>query len=439
MTRRRVHGALARRSSRSSAGSRRTTGTSRWSGCTSSRSSARSASTGSCGADVRQFISTRPRASACAAPTAVTRDGSRSSRRAAAPACACCERRPTPRQVQYVHAVLRNAPGQRRARGAGDAQRRQAREGPDAALQGRQGPHGRAGQDAARGGQGDALVRALRHRRHARAASRRAARACAGRTSTSSGPRSPSRRRSRAPPASSTSGRPSRTPRRARSRCPRSPAACSRSTVAVRTRSGPAGEPLGGPRPRVPLDRRDADWSRGTSTATSSGLRVTAGHARGPRNSSREVRSVGLTRVRELVAFCWTASDRLPLLHGCYTAPAARIGLGVSPSAARGRLGQVDRAGARATSSTPPDCSLSLALAAVRAGCQTPEAPTRARPRPDHHRTPDPLGTRTTSPEVGALVQGGAPGRRRLAPSRSADPVRRRLAALTARAARRPS
>lgn len=84
---------------------------------------------------------------------------------------------------------------------------------------------------------------------------------------------------------------------------------------------------------------------------------------------------------------------------------------------ARGRLGQVDRTGARAMlRASPPRSLLAVALAAVRAGCQTPEAPTEARPRPDHHRTPDARACWVPSPEAGALLQGGAPGRRRPTP-----------------------
>ena len=99
------------------------------------------------------------------------------------------------------------------------------------------------------------------------------------------------------------------------------------------------------------------------------------------------------------------------LISSAFASHGAR--LGVSPSAARGRLGQVDRAGARATSSTPLPTPQNVALAAVRASCQTPEAPAREGHRPDHHHTRDPDVTEVPSPEAGARVQGGAPGRRR--------------------------
>ncbi|GAA4774935.1 site-specific integrase [Actinomycetospora chlora] len=62
------------------------------------------------GADVRQFINTvRGKCLCCT-------NGRHARRKPKQPACCrpglpCCERRPTPRQVQYVHAVLRNALG----------------------------------------------------------------------------------------------------------------------------------------------------------------------------------------------------------------------------------------------------------------------------------------------------------------------------------------
>ncbi|HYH31389.1 MAG TPA: site-specific integrase, partial [Pseudonocardia sp.] len=62
------------------------------------------------GADVRQFISTvRAKCLCCT-------NGRHARRKPKQPACCrpglpCCERRPAPRQVKYVHAVLRNALG----------------------------------------------------------------------------------------------------------------------------------------------------------------------------------------------------------------------------------------------------------------------------------------------------------------------------------------
>jgi hypothetical protein len=56
-----------------------------------------------------------------------------------------------------------------------------------------------------------------------------------------------------------------------------------------------------------------------------------------------------------------------------------------------------------------------VALAAVRAVWQPSGAPSWVRPRPDHH-CPE-LVAGGGSPEVGALVQGGAPGRRRPIPA----------------------
>lgn len=124
------------------------------------------------GADVRHFIST-VRLKCCAARTARTpppaRSGTMLHRRRPllrAPADAATGAERPRRAVQRVV--------ERRARGVGDAQRRQARQGLDAALQGRQGAAGQPGQGAAQAGRGDTLVRPVRHCGHARAAPRRA-------------------------------------------------------------------------------------------------------------------------------------------------------------------------------------------------------------------------------------------------------------------------
>ena len=91
----------------------------------------------------------------------------------------------------------------------------------------------------------------------------------------------------------------------------------------------------------------------------------------------------------------------------------ARLRFGGSPSAARGRLGQVGRARARATPCVLGDASsTAVALAGVRPGCQTPEAPARERHR-RHHLPAAPLPVRVGPSLGGARVQGGAPGLRR--------------------------
>lgn len=102
------------------------------------------------------------------------------------------------------------------------------------------------------------------------------------------------------------------------------------------------------------------------------------------------------------------------LLHQHDNRPlTARLRFGGSPSAARGRLGQVGRARARATPSVLGDASSShVALAGARPGCQTPEAPARERPRRDHLPAAS-LPVRVAPSLGGARVQGGAPGLRR--------------------------
>lgn len=172
------------------------------------------------GADVRHFISTvRAKCLCCT-------NGRHASRKPKQPACCrpglrCCERRPTARQVQYVHAVLRNA--------LSNAEREELVMRNVAKLVKVPTPKYKVGKgltvaqaksllDAAKGTRWYALyvTAATLGLRHGELLG-----ACAGRTSTSSAPLSPSRRRSREQPVSSTSGRPSRTPRRRRSRCPR--------------------------------------------------------------------------------------------------------------------------------------------------------------------------------------------------------------------------
>ena len=88
------------------------TGTRRWSGSTSSRCSGKKRLDRLSGA--RPHFMAASAASASAAPTDATPAAPRSE-----PCCSagrCCGRRPAPRQVQYVHAVLRNALGPPSAR-----------------------------------------------------------------------------------------------------------------------------------------------------------------------------------------------------------------------------------------------------------------------------------------------------------------------------------
>ena len=89
--------------------------------------------------------------------------------------------------------------------------------------------------------------------------------------------------------------------------------------------------------------------------------------------------------------------------------------MGVSPSAARALSCRAGRAGASAPVVVDRRLSSVVALAAVRAVWQPSGASSWVRPRPDHHHSPVAwlLELAGGSPEVGARVQGGAPGRRR--------------------------
>ena len=91
--------------------------------------------------------------------------------------------------------------------------------------------------------------------------------------------------------------------------------------------------------------------------------------------------------------------------------PSRRFETGVSPSAARALPCRAARAGASAPVVEGRRVCCWVALATVRAVWQPSGAPSWVRPRPDHPHCPE-LVARVGSPEV-ALVQGGAPGRRR--------------------------
>ena len=106
---------------------------------------------------------------------------------------------------------------------------------------------------------------------------------------------------------------------------------------------------------------------------------------------------------------------RGPFLHcGRPVGPITRLVLGVSPSAAWALPCRAVRAGASAPVADSRGLCCPVALAAVRAVWQPSGASSWVRLRPDHHHSPATCSVAGGgSPEVGALVQGRAPGRRR--------------------------
>jgi hypothetical protein len=93
----------------------------------------------------------------------------------------------------------------------------------------------------------------------------------------------------------------------------------------------------------------------------------------------------------------------------CRTGRARGLSLGGAGSALPGRSCWGKRPVPRGPPAAVPGgaCGCTNGLAALG-------RPSWVRPRPDHHHSPvTELGAREDSPEVGVLVQGGAPGRRR--------------------------
>jgi hypothetical protein len=93
--------------------------------------------------------------------------------------------------------------------------------------------------------------------------------------------------------------------------------------------------------------------------------------------------------------------------------PTHEDGFGVSPSAARALPCRAVRAGASAPFLDGRRLRALVALAAVRAVWQPSGASSWVRPRLDHRPHVRELVACMGSPDVGARVQGGAPGRRR--------------------------